>query len=1004
MATELNFTARLDTSQFLSQIDQARTQFGLAFSGGGLGQQFQQMAAGLGNSQSAFGGTFTNPSIAYSPFFGAVQATTQLDQEWAVHRGGYTAAMMMKPPGVSAATYAMGVESNFIDRQIDASSGAATAGAAALHTGIGGMVGGSVAGAIGGAVGSRIGAGLATRVLGAGATNAGRFIGGLAGNWMAFDYGMELVAGKIQDHYAEVEKIGGYTRELGELAGAGRGLNRTERYELGIAARGAAGDLKMDVQEMGEILALGRQSGMLPTATDPSKAREQYREFAKAIEEGAQILGTSLAGATQVIKAATGSGMSAREGALRAAAAGGPEEFMGQLAQQAAQRSMINSVYQGMAGGPIGNMQLMAAMGGGSLNMSMYDLPGAAMNGLMAGGGDFMSNAARFMVHRDEYMRGMGPGGAPTMARAQIQAGGEMIQTLAPNMSNQDAQSFFLMSQGLDPRMARTVAGGGGGGSRGLSGDEIARAIIADQNTALGIRPAAPGDGASSGGGISFNGAVSGALLGASLPVPGGAVVGAIGGFAVDNWSTLKGYVNRFANAISWDDIKMNSTVIADRRERAKGAEYEAGMTKSRAMMGIYDVGEAEVSRFMRADLRGARLDLDDAGSSYGSMVTAASLMALGLRPVDAGPGTIRVNNMYFNAPAAQKAIRKNLLRDERILTQKENDLINNAIAASAYGEDKLERISIPALTPFAPGFMFAGESEDRKAMRADLEQWWGIMSGNGDKSLSPFQAALNLREGVDAVIDKYSPNMDPKTREYLKGLSLSDKAMLKYVSGIVGKDLNPIRASTLAGLGVGAAMATTEIATQEREQNFLASYGGIYADKGFTKAMMMDERMGEVRVELLKGTAAGTQRANELINQVGTDTQVKLGDKFRYGNRPVIDVEKAMIIPDASDIEKATKELSEKGMDPKTIKEALSDAKWSYADEVRERENPSAMSDHYKEKAGKRRSSPAAIEKKIGFGEQESAMEAINRSLRSTERALKDLSDQIKKDKKQGS
>ena len=88
------------------------------------------MFAGFGPVQSMFGGTFTNPAMALNPHYGMVQAQTSLEEEWGIHRGGLAAAQQMKPPGVSAATYALGVESNFINRQLDASHGAAMAFAA----------------------------------------------------------------------------------------------------------------------------------------------------------------------------------------------------------------------------------------------------------------------------------------------------------------------------------------------------------------------------------------------------------------------------------------------------------------------------------------------------------------------------------------------------------------------------------------------------------------------------------------------------------------------------------------------------------------------------------------------------------------------------------------------------------------------------------------------------------------------------------------------------------
>src|SRR5690606_35217615 len=98
--------------------------------------------------------------------------------------------------------------------------------------------------------------------------------------------------------------------------------------------------------------------------------------------------------------------------------------------------SFIGATHMAMSRSPIGTLQLMSAMGGSSMaGMSLTDLPSAAMAGLMAGGGDFMSNVGKFLVHQDEYRKSIGRGGARTLARAQLQMGGELIQQFMPELS-----------------------------------------------------------------------------------------------------------------------------------------------------------------------------------------------------------------------------------------------------------------------------------------------------------------------------------------------------------------------------------------------------------------------------------------------------------------------------------------------------------------------------------------------------------------------------------------
>ena len=149
MSTDLNYVARVDTTNVMSSVAEIRSQIGMAFSsptgfaapsmaiaGGGfsgmnnvssgVSAQFQNMFAGFGPSSSMFG-THTNPAMALSPHYGMNMAQTSLEEEWRVHRGGLAIAQQMKPPGVSAASYALGVEANFINRQLDANHAATMA-------------------------------------------------------------------------------------------------------------------------------------------------------------------------------------------------------------------------------------------------------------------------------------------------------------------------------------------------------------------------------------------------------------------------------------------------------------------------------------------------------------------------------------------------------------------------------------------------------------------------------------------------------------------------------------------------------------------------------------------------------------------------------------------------------------------------------------------------------------------------------------------------------------
>lgn len=693
----------------MSQIQEVRSQLGMALSSAtGFNNAAMSMAGAPNLGGSGFGHTFTNAAMAYSPHYGAIQAQTTLQQEWQVQRYGLAAAQQMAPPGVAPASFAMAAMSNAIDRDVSAKQEAASAARATFWTGAGGLAAGDAAAGLAGApIGALVGGAIGKRFFGAGAVGAGRMLGGLAGSFAAFDLAQNWAGDKIEKHFSEVEQIGGFTRELGELAGGGRGLSRAKRYDLGVAARGAAGDLKMDVQQMGDILALGRESGMMPSSTDPGKAREQYKDFARAIEEGAQVLQTSLAGATQVIKQAAQQGMSATQGITQAAGAGGADVWLQQQARMnafgsagaSAARGMGFSgaqgrgVYMGgfgaagsaglsgeelkimggrfgaagfvgqtqmaMAASPTGDMQLMAAMGGHS-GGDMLGMAGAAIDGIMGGGGDFLSNMGKFMVHKNEYRRGIGAKGIQTMAGEQLRMGGEMIQQFMPDMSSNEAARMFGISMGLDPDQAKLLAGGGrrGGGrgrGRSMGASRIAKAAVAMGNSNLGVAgPLSEAEiqsqveGAPSGFGFgeAITGGVTGALLGGG---PIGAIAGAGIGFVSENYSALE---NTFGGGPSlWADPEEK----ADYYQRKAATEYDDRMAVAKKSAGIIDTNEEEVKRFMNTDLSLARIDLDAEGSFTGSQMTAGMLKAAGLETVRAGAGTMKVAGDYYRSSEVQK-------------------------------------------------------------------------------------------------------------------------------------------------------------------------------------------------------------------------------------------------------------------------------------------------------------------------------------------------------------
>lgn len=1057
MATEFNFVAKLDKSQIMSGLSEIRSQVGMSLgsatgfsspamgiSGGGadfsagVSQSAQMMFAGLQQTPnmggSGFGGTFTNPAMAYSPHYGAVQATTSLEQEWAVHRGGMAAAQMMKPPGVSAGAYGLGMEQAFISRQVEASDAAKMAGQQAMVSGAGGLLGGEAASMIATPLGAMAGGALASRFLGSGAAGAGAMIGGLAAGYMAWDKGSEFVSGKINQRYAEMEQIRGVTTELGEIAGAGRNLTRTQRYDLGVSARDAAKEIGMSTQEMGDVLALGRQAGMLPSSSEPGKAREQYRDFARAIEEGAQVLGSSLASATAVIKQASQQGMSAREGIVRAAGAGGAEQY---LAQQS-QPSWINNVYSAMAGGPLGTAQTMAAMGGKSMaGMGMMDLPGAAMAGLNAGGGDMLSNAASFMVHQDQYVKGMGAGGRATMARQQLSMGGEMIQSMMPDMSTSDAKAFFAMNtmgmSGADAR--RLAAGGGGGGGGGIDGMSYeARATAINALTAAEHVPGAPPPPAKRSFDFSLGAVAEGAMTGAMVAGPWGAAGGAVLGFAANNLGALKDNIGGLFSGVS-DLWNLSGANAADAGAQRANAEYD-----SRAPAGPRVIDPGAYKRFLTRDVSSTRLDMDRGGS--GGAYSAADFYAAGMTPVAAGAGTIKKDGEYWSAEDAQAVGRGSMW--SKPLKEKERVEIEQSIKDDFYGnvdavplQAKIDNFMSNYDTVTKGASSIVGEGVEAKRVYMDKT---GVI-GSVQKGLQ-INAAKTMVEQGKELLGSIS---DPKKRADLVGRiskpgGPSDSHVVAALQTITGGKYDPEKidsARKVGAMGAEAQLAAEGFSTDDRTKFLAEAQAGYLDDKGGYAGKAMPHTYWKLAQENRHWQAADKlwvegkeTEAKKEYQMAQTQAQVEvsvLNPHLRAVDVKAFDPSAKVINPDAARV--ANKIRTQHDAVPDALRAAARSAEDAGLSAVAKPLNEKANSieadpAHKALKASAEVAAQAVmldaknvttmgkeleketkdlgprhkrgggggggVSRAIGFGEQEATMDRIQRALASTEKGLR--------------
>lgn len=900
MATEFNYVANIDTTRVMGAVAEIRSQIGMAFSSptgfasaatallgsgtdasGGAASAARQMMAGFGRfTPNMFGGTFTNAAMAYTPHYGMIQAQTTLAQELRVHRGGLEEAAKMAPPGVAPAEYFLGSEKNLIGRQVEAAHNARFAATASLTSGVAGLAAWSVGDWLGGAVGAKVGAGLATKYLGSGAASTGGLIGGLYLGYKVGSWASEKVGGAIQEHYANIERIGGITKELGELAGAGRGLGRTSRYKLGVAAREAASDLKMDVQEMGNILAVGRELGMLPSSTKPEKARQQFRDFAKAIDEGAQVLHTSLANAAQVIRTATSHGMTAREGVIQAAAMGGAGAFnrfqaFGAMGGRVAEANLLSrqqgfSLFTGavgamsgaglshaemrMLGGkygaasmmaqtqmaaalsPMGDMQLMASLTGEPLQGPM-GIAGQAI-AAMGEGGDFIGNMIRFQTHKRELLRGVGAKGIRTMARAQVEGMAEMFMSLSPGVDREDARIFAVMnSMGKNELQAKAYVRGlfHGGGGGGMSARGKARALIAAQGMMIGEikAPAVHKEGED----ISvLNAGITGAIAGGTLTsFFGGSAAGAVVGFGIgaggalihNSWDAIKGIFGSGPKFLASAEEK------ADYYQQQQTAEIDRRMAAQKARIGFLDIDEDIAAATFRADLGGTRLNLDALGSPQASRMVAGRLAAAGVSTVRPGMGTIKINDHYYSTSDVREVF--DTLGKKRKMP-------------------KGSEVSLVRLAGQIGGKRGLGEAKSGLIFSATELSGKGVMAMSG-----PPVAKLALKYARTII------NMAGDTPEAKAVLADIDKhgidsTMFRELMSKFGMELPEFNADVAAGIAIAGGAQGMQKVFAERERAFFEDVMGIQTGDVESRiaALQAKRRQKEETIDRQSSTLAG--------------------------------------------------------------------------------------------------------------------------------------------------
>jgi hypothetical protein len=867
VATEFNYVVNVDTTRVMGAMSEVRSQMGMALGGPGgfgAGPAMSRMMASLETGLvGGFGRTHTDPEMSYTPHYGQVHATTSMAQEQAVQRFGLAAAQAMRPPGVSAYEYAMGVHGNAIERQQEARHSAKIAAQSAFFSGVGGLAGGELAFMAAAPVGRALGGRVATRLFGAGAAGAGRMLGGLGLGIAAFGMAEEAIGGRIRQHFADVEQIGGVTRELGDIVGGGRGLTRRQQYETGVAAREAAKDINMDVQQMGDVASLARGAGLLPSTTDPKKLRQQLGELASAVDEGASVLHTSLANATMVLRSAAKQGISGEEAILRAGAAGGAEAYLAQQARyqafgaaggqfalqnrlsqrqgfqlftgalgQAAGAGISGDAMQvlggrygaaqligagqiGAAMSPLGNLQLMAAAGGQGLG-GLLELPGQAMEA-MGAGGDFLSNIGKFMVHQDELRRGVGSKGIRDMARHQMVAGGELIQEFMPGLSAREAQAFWAQNQyGMDPTQAWAYAGGihraPGGGAGAGGGEAYARRLQTYQDMqmyrAAPDRPEMKDASAYSGGyGFGMDWALTGGMGGFMVGGAKGAIVGGAGGLIAQNAKALWNLGSDIFGG-GGPGLFASAQEKADYYNLQAADEYDAKMAQIRQSYGAVDINQNVAARVREAPLRRTELNLDAYGAMaaqrYGSFIDIA-----GIAEVQAGPGTMRYAGKSYDIQQMRKVA--DMLDEPAQVTQKAKDLAFEAVVVNRTEQTERARTDFRLSWEKLVKNDFQPPGADK--MTDDVR---------AEKIRTMRQQEINkLNQSARVLIDASG---DPAAKESFARSGIADKYLRGYLQFAAGGsewEMKPLRAGLMRDVSLTVGLSEAEAQMQRRAVNF---------------------------------------------------------------------------------------------------------------------------------------------------------------------------------------
>jgi hypothetical protein len=467
-------------------------------------------------------------------------------------------------------------------------------------------------------------------------------------------------------------------------------------------------------------------------------------------------------------------------------------------------------------------------------------------------------------------------------------------------------------------------------------------------------------------------------LVGSVFPVIGtgvGTAVGAAGGFVAGNFRAMAQTTGDIIEGIShWNESSSEKAIRLHRKAEEAFDRSEEGVKRK---MGWLSGDPESASRGMGADLSGTTLRITTSGPRAMAM-TENTLRLAGLTPVPAGPGTMQSGDKSWSTKDIQRVTG---WMGGKALTTSERDMVSNAVFSGMTDKGAKERW---AKTHGTAGYANLNEHDKYAhtigAAKSDLQRNIDIVGTENPQSTLYRDATMQIGRQAAALVE----NIEDKTvREKIKQSFLTHgwgqgSAYAQYLQE-AGINLDPLRKlgqSATRILGSGISDTRGDQRRLEEDANIKA-----FGTKGYTdvadKALQqkrMDNQRAVVRAAMQdKGYQEAMADA-----QAGRGTRESINAKLQLAYKRARNALNTGGGDDESPIDISSVDVDKEIARDSGGKQSLrSGVRAERGAGVHESRRPMAK--------------PVA-ERAIGFGEHESAMANINKSLERTAKMIEAL------------